>query len=226
MQQTYGLKTLNCPPKIKEMVLFEWDLWDLVNKRKFQKVSNFQNQLKASKKLKKLFVFTDKTSDIYQTERDEYNKLTTDTITSTYKKIPDKMSNKVNADGNINNRNKKAVNRIFLNGRNSCFIRLKDHKPKLLSNPIFRLLNPAKNELGRISKSTLDRINTSLLNFIKVDQWKDISKVTEWFKNVGNKQKHTFILFDIKNFYPTITKDLLTICFKFAEEKCLSFWWW
>ena len=69
MQQTYGLKTLNCPPKIKEMVLFEWDLWDLVNKRKFQKVSNFQNQLKASKKLKKLFVFTDKTSDIYQTER-------------------------------------------------------------------------------------------------------------------------------------------------------------
>ena len=103
--------------KIKEMVPFEWDLWDLVNKRKFQKVSNFQNQLKASKKLKKLFVFADKTSDIYQTERDEYNKSPTDTITSTYKKIPDKMSNKVYADGNINNRNKKAFNRIFLNGR-------------------------------------------------------------------------------------------------------------
>ena len=47
MQQTYGLKTLNCPPKIKEMVLFERDLWDLVNKIKFLKVSsNFQNQLK------------------------------------------------------------------------------------------------------------------------------------------------------------------------------------
>ena len=47
MQQTYGLKTLNCPPKIKEMVLFEQDLWDLVNKIKFRKVSsNFQNQLK------------------------------------------------------------------------------------------------------------------------------------------------------------------------------------
>ena len=67
--------------------------------------------------MKKLFAFADKTSDIYQTERDEYNKSTTDTITSTYKKIPDKMSNKVYADGNINNRNKKAVNRIFLNGR-------------------------------------------------------------------------------------------------------------
>ena len=28
-----------------------------------------------------------------------------------------------------------------------------------------------------------------------------------------------FTLFDIKDFYPTITKDLLTKCLKFAEEK-------
>ena len=88
--------------------------------------------------MKKLFVFADKTSDIYQTERDEYNKLTTDTITSTYKKIPDKMSNKVNADENINNRNKKAVNRIFLNGRNSCFIRLSERpQTKIFKQPHF-----------------------------------------------------------------------------------------
>ena len=87
MQQTYGLKTLNCPPKIKEIVLFKRDLWNLVNKIKFRKVSNsFQNQLKedikAIKKSKKIFVFADKTSNIYQSEKDEYNKLTTDTITS------------------------------------------------------------------------------------------------------------------------------------------------
>ena len=74
MQQTYGSKMLNCPPKIKEMVLFERDLWDLVNKIKFRKVSsNFQNQLKedikAIKKSKKIFVFADKTSNIYQIEK-------------------------------------------------------------------------------------------------------------------------------------------------------------
>ena len=34
-----------------------------------------------------------------------------------------------------------------------------------------------------------------------------------------NKQKHKFIVFDIKDFYPRITKDLLTKCLKFAEEK-------
>lgn len=39
MQETCSLKTLNCHPKIKEMVLFETDQWDLVNKLKFRKVS-------------------------------------------------------------------------------------------------------------------------------------------------------------------------------------------
>ena len=79
MQQTYGLKTLDCPPKIKEMNSFERDLQDLVS-------SNFQNQLKedikAIKKSKKIFFFADKTSKM----KDKYNKLTTDAITATYKK--------------------------------------------------------------------------------------------------------------------------------------------
>ena len=65
----------------------------------------------------------------------------------------------------------------------------------------------------------INRINTSLQNLIKVNQWEDTSEVIEWFKNIKNKQKHKFILFDIKNFYPTIAKDLLTKCLKFAEEK-------
>ena len=105
MQETYGLKTCNCPPKIKEMVLFERDLWDLVNKIKFRKVSsNFQNQLKedikAIKKSKKIFAFADKTSNIYQIE----------------KNVSDKISNKVNADGKKIIENKTIVNRMFVNG--------------------------------------------------------------------------------------------------------------
>ena len=34
-QETYCLKSLNCPLKIKEMVAFEKDFWHLVNKLKF-----------------------------------------------------------------------------------------------------------------------------------------------------------------------------------------------
>ena len=108
---------------------------------------------------------------------------------------------------------------MFVDGRKSYFIALKDHKPNFLNNTKVRILNPAKNELGKISKSILDRKNTRLQNLTKVNQWKDTSKVIEWFKSIGNKQKDKFILFGIKDFYPTITKDLLTKCLKFAEEK-------
>ena len=37
-QKTYGLKSLNFPPKIKEMVPFEEDLWNLVDQLKFRKI--------------------------------------------------------------------------------------------------------------------------------------------------------------------------------------------
>ena len=61
---------------------------------------------------------------MYQIEIDKYNKLTSNATTSTYKKIPDKISNKVNVDGKKIVENKEAVNRLFVNGRNSCFITL------------------------------------------------------------------------------------------------------
>ena len=103
-QETYGLKLLNCPPKIKEMVPFEKDLWNLVDKLKFRKIkSNFQRQLnediRVIKRSNKVLVFADKTSNIYKLDTDEYKKLTTEAITSTYKKVPDKINNKINTEG-------------------------------------------------------------------------------------------------------------------------------
>ena len=93
----------------------------------------------------------------------------------------------------------------------------KDHKLKFLNNPKVCLLNSAKNKLGRIS-TNLHRINASQRNLIKVNQWKDNGEVTEWFENIGNKQQHKYILYNIKDVYPTITKDLLTKCLKFPEK--------
>ena len=81
-QETCGLKSLNCPPKIKEMILLEKDLWNLVNKLKFRKIkSNFQRQLnedvRVIKRSNKVLVFADKTSNICKLDTDEYKKLTT-----------------------------------------------------------------------------------------------------------------------------------------------------
>ena len=67
-------------------------------------------------------------------ETDKYNKLTTDATTSTNKQIPDKISSNVNADGKKIVENKEVVNRLFVNGRNSCFITL-PQTTFFLSNP-------------------------------------------------------------------------------------------
>ena len=115
--------------------------------------------------------------------------------------------------------NKTALNRMFINGRNNCFITLKDHKANFLKNPKTRLLNPTKNELGRISKGILDKINLNLPNATKVNQWKKTNDVISWFKSIKNKQNCKSILFDIKDFYPTITKELLSKGLSFVETK-------
>ena len=95
--------------------------------------------------------------------------------TSTYKKISDKISNKVNADGKKIVENRKVVDRLFVNGRNSCFIPLKDPKPHFLNNSKIPQLNPVEKELHRISKSILDR--TSPPDLIKINLWKDTSDI-------------------------------------------------
>ena len=102
---------------------------------------------------------------------------------------------------------------MFINVKNSYFINLKDHKPNFLSNPKTRLLNPTKNELGKISKVILDKINLNLQNATNVNQWKNNNGVISWFKSIKNKQNCTFISFDIKDFSLTITKE----CLSFAE---------
>ena len=83
--ETKHFKCVNkkpCPetcPKIKEIVSFERDLWDLVNILKFQMLATLFkiNKKKAIKRSKRLFVFADKTSNTYQIKRDKYNILTT-----------------------------------------------------------------------------------------------------------------------------------------------------
>ena len=44
---------------------------------------------------------------------------------------------------------------------------------------------------------------------LNLNQWENSSEVTDWFKNIQQKSYHTFTVFDIKEFYPSITEKLL-----------------
>ena len=44
------------------------------------------------------------------------------------------------------------LGKVEVNGAANCFVTTKDHKENFLNHPTTRLINPAKNESGRISK--------------------------------------------------------------------------
>ena len=68
----------------------------------------------------------------------------------------------INAAGKQVLRNKKVLKRMQTNAENNCFISLQDHKEHFQNNPTVRLINPAKNELGKRSTVILDRINKNI----------------------------------------------------------------
>ena len=106
---------------------------------------------------------------------------------------------------------------MFVYGKQNCFITLKDHKPNFQNNPTVRLLNPVKNELGQISKTILDKIYVNIRNSLHLNQKKNTQEVIDQFKAIDIKHQYKFIVFDIKDFYPSISKELLTDALTFAE---------
>ena len=87
-----------------------------------------------------------------------------------------------------------------------------------MNNPKCRLINPAKSKLGLVSKKILEKVNLSVRNAISVNQWKNTSTVIDWFKNIERKEACSFIKFDIVEFYPSISENLLMKALEFAKS--------
>ena len=140
-------------------------------------------------------------------------------VTAKYKKGNVKIKEKIDKEGVKFAKKAGILNRMQANGTNNCFVTLKDHKENFENNPTTRLINPAKNEIGRISKSILDKINANLNKALGINQWKNTAKVVSWFKSIVNKSNYTFTVFDIKEFYPSIKESLLGEAINFAKER-------
>ena len=51
-----------------------------------------------------------------------------------------------------------------------------------------------------------------------MNRWQNTQAVITWFKIIEKKQSSSFIKFDIVNFYPSITKELLTKSINYAKS--------
>ena len=95
-----------------------------------------------------------------------------------------------------------------------CICREEDYR----TNPKYRLLNPTKKQLGKISKQILQKINKTLRSKLNINQWQNSSEFIDWLKNIKQKRSHTSTVFDIQEFYPSVAEKLLKDDLAFAQR--------
>ena len=108
--------------------------------------------------------------------------------------------------------------RIYKTSKKQAFITLKDHKPNFINKPTCRLLNPTKSEIGKISKQKLAKIVKVVNEKKKFNLWRNTQSVITWFESIQNKNRASFIQFDVCDFYPSITEELLNKALDLASK--------
>ena len=219
----YGFKSRKCPPQIEDMEKFEDDLLEMVKNIKFRKVHDeFQDSLREDIKRinnsTKALIFADKTTNLYELEKTHCDKLLHNSITSTYKKADEKVIDDINLEAKELATSLNIEDRMECLAKQQAFITLKDHKENFKNNPTCRLINPAKSEMGLVSKQILERVITEMRSTTLLNQWKNTSSVIKWFKNISNNSNHTFVIFDIDSFYPSISENLLKNAISHAKQ--------
>ena len=222
-KESYGFKTTKVAPGVPDLTEFESGLHDLVKSVKFKPIttSNLQNTMKRNiqdiKKETKMYVAADKTTNFYKVEKDEYNELLNNNITKEYKKAKDAAVKKLNNEDKAIAKQLEIEDKVYSLSKREAFVTMKDHKDNFMNNPKCRLINPTKSELGKVSKQILTKIVTALRMKTKMNSWKNTHSVIEWFEKLENKKNLVFIQFDIVEFYPSISEELLKKALEYAK---------
>ena len=165
-----------------------------------------------------LYVPADKTTNLYKVEVKDYEKLLHDNITTTYQKVSKDTARIINMEAKHIAEQLKLDDRIEQAAEQKAFITLKDHKPNFPNNIKCRLINPAKSNLGKISKQILQNINSKIRQSTGVLQSRGTPAVVSWFKNFPYKERCKFLTFDVVDFYPSISEKLLNEGITFAKQ--------
>ena len=133
--------------------------------------NNFQRQLtddvKAINNSDKVFDSVDKSRNIYKMHKDQYTKLLNENIPKAYRKTNKISVNKIDKDA-------KRITKSSIDDRVEkiqelqTYITEKDHKENFPHSISCRLINPSKTNIGKISKTILDKIQ--LVSSVKVNQ--------------------------------------------------------
>ena len=91
--KNFGFKTVVTPPQNEDLNAFENDTYDMIRNVKFTNIrskflDHINRDIESIRSSKKVLVFADKSRNLYELSRENYQTLLHDNITQTYKKSP------------------------------------------------------------------------------------------------------------------------------------------
>ena len=227
-KETFGFNTSKCPPFVPEFKTLQDNLQDLTKNIEFKdkNFNNFQHQLKKDLKTinteKRMIVPADKSTNYYKVDQDMYKDLLQKNITKDYKKADENIIEKINKEDKDIAKKLEIDDRVYKTSKRETFLTLKDHKPNFPNNPKCRILNPTKPELGKVSKKKLEIIVKVVREKSQLNHWRNTQEVIMWFQKINNsiteRERLSFINFDVIDFYPSISEKLLLDALKYAEK--------
>ena len=198
------IKTPNSASKDDDLKVFEKRMFVIPNRIKSRDPRNaYQNKLKKDvskiKGQERLVVMSDKTRNAYLCKSEDYNKYMSNAITKDYKKADINVISIINSEAAAITNKLEISDRVDQFRLQEPFITIKDHKADFPARIDTRLINPAKSNIGVISKQILDRVNEAIRSKLGVKQWKSTAEVLDWFHQILNKDKSTFTRPSLKN---------------------------
>ena len=185
------------------------------NSNEFQK--KIRKDISRIDKNKNILVAADKTTNFYAMKPKDFEKLARDSITTQYKRSTMEAFNQVNKEDRVIANDLDIANRVFITTPRESVILLKDHKENFRNNPQTRIINPNKQELGKVSKQVVEKLVEHIKKVTDLKQFLNTGSALQWFVNIEDKQKRHFITGDIRNFYGEISEELLNKALDWAE---------
>ena len=166
----------------------------------------------------KLFVAADKTNNVYEIGKKDYEKLMRDNVTTHYKKTEPEMEHNINMQAKQITESLTIDDRVEPIAPKPAYITIKDHKEGFPNTVKCRLINPAKTNVGKIGKKLVHEINEKIRAQLKLQQWRSTHEALDWFKKLEHKKNKQFLMLDIVDFYPSISENLFDQAVEFASE--------
>ena len=138
-------------------------MFEMIKKIEFRTVrNNFQTKLKQDinviKKTPEIIISADKTQNKYTVSVDDCSKMLQENITKEYKKTTSDNVKSTNKEAANLAKNLEITDRIDQFIQADAFITVKDHKEQFPYKVQCGLINPAKSNIGKISKQIIENV--------------------------------------------------------------------